>query len=151
MTDLVKVHDIVIEYMSLDNLITSSFTLSEFVDWLLCSHVHFIISYTHEGLENFGWNITDIYAELQRLKYHSGFPSGSQLQCPIFTQDKMKYLEALAHVSMRTLMVPISADMDMLATSNIMKRCVCYAFCILLFNMLWYHVLLDNNVLDYRI
>ena len=30
-----------------------------------------------------------------RLHDHPGFPNGSNLLCPVFTQDKYKYLEAL--------------------------------------------------------
>jgi hypothetical protein len=37
--------------------------------------------------------VQQIYDECARLKYHPGFPNGVQLQCPIFSQDKWKYLE----------------------------------------------------------
>ena len=38
-------------------------------------------------------SVVDIYKEFARLKYHPGFPSGQQLKCPIFSQDKFNYLQ----------------------------------------------------------
>ena len=36
-----------------------------------------------------------LYTEITRLHDHPGFPNGSNLLCPVFTQDKYKYLQAL--------------------------------------------------------
>ena len=55
------------------------------------SHIHFILGHPHQGLENRGWKVVDIYTELQRLYIITGFPSKCHLQCPILTQDKMKH------------------------------------------------------------
>jgi hypothetical protein len=61
---------------------------SDLVNWLLSSHVHFILTHPHQGLEGLRWNIDLLYREMQRLEFHPGFPSGTQLKCPIFTQNK---------------------------------------------------------------
>ena len=41
-----------------------------------------------------------IIGELQRLKYHRGFPFGSFLHCPVFLQDKFEYLSVLQKCGM---------------------------------------------------
>ena len=48
-----------------------------------------------------------IYNECARLKYHPGFPSGVQLQCPIFSRDKWKYLQDIP-ATMRTCKVSLA-------------------------------------------
>lgn len=86
------------EYMSLKELRAEKekkWSLESFVDWLLQSDIHFIISHVHQGMETFGWSIEEIYNELQRLKYHPGFPNMEHLGCSIFTQNKWLYLEAM--------------------------------------------------------
>ena len=42
------------------------------VDWLLESHIHFILGHPHQGLGHFGWSINHIYSQLDRLTYHIG-------------------------------------------------------------------------------
>ena len=41
-----------------------------------------------------GWNYRDIDACLAQLTGLQGFPSASQLWCPVFRQDKIGYLHA---------------------------------------------------------
>ena len=66
-----------------------SMSLVAFVDWLLASHCHFIICHVHQNnVSPVGWPIDELYEELQRLKYHNGWPNGDKLNCPIFGQDK---------------------------------------------------------------
>jgi hypothetical protein len=36
--------------------------------------------------------MVDLKKQLQRLYFHPGFPNGDKLQCPIFTQDKFRYI-----------------------------------------------------------
>lgn len=88
----------------------ASMTLKAFVDWLLDSHIHFLLCYVHQGLESFGWDVTDIIEELQRLKYHEGFPNGEQLSCPIFTQDKMRYLQLIPHHTLKSYAIVLPKD-----------------------------------------
>ena len=42
------------------------------VDWLLESHIHFILGHPHQGLDDFGWSIAHIYSQLDRLTLHIG-------------------------------------------------------------------------------
>lgn len=70
----------------------------DLVNWLLASHVHFIICHPHQGLEDMCWYMDDLYKQILRLFYHPGFPTGDQLRCPIFTQDKIRYIKALQPV-----------------------------------------------------
>jgi len=48
--------------------------------------------------------------EYQRLTYHPGFPSGDQLRCPVFTQDKHVYIRALGDLANKTNTVPVVED-----------------------------------------
>lgn len=43
------------------------------------------------------WNVIEVVSNLQRLKWHPGFPTGKNLRCPIFLQDKFVYLKAMPH------------------------------------------------------
>jgi hypothetical protein len=69
----------------------------DLVDWLLTSHIHFVICHPHQGLFSKGVDITPIqmYKEMQRLRYHLGLPNEDNLNCPIFQQDKAVYLNLL--------------------------------------------------------
>ena len=84
-------------------------TPTELINRLLDSDVHFILSHIHQSLleRNIGWRIDDLMSNLERLKYHKGFPSGEQLSCPVFTQDKYDYISRIAGYSIPTMKVPI--------------------------------------------
>ena len=106
--------DIRYEPLTLKNLRENRWSVADFVNWLLQSHIHFIIGHPHQGTEKFGWSVESLYAELQRLYHHPGFPAGDQLRCPIFTQNKWNYLEALPlGTTMPTFKIPISSETDM--------------------------------------
>jgi hypothetical protein len=94
-----------------------NWSLERFVTWLMRSDVHFIICHAHQGTRGLDWSIEPLRAELQRLKNHPGFPSGKQLDCPIFTQDKWEYIEALNNAmhgfTMPTFKIPVSRGMNM--------------------------------------
>lgn len=86
------------------------FSEVDFVDWLLGSHVHFILSHIHQGIGTLGWDMDTLYKQqLPRLYYHPGFPRGNQLVCPVFTQDKFRYLCALSanHFANPTLKIEL--------------------------------------------
>lgn len=85
-------------------------TLEGFVNWLLGGHIHFLLCYVHQGLESFSWPVTDIMAELQRLKFHEGFPNGKYLCCPVFTQDKIKYLQLIPDLSLQSYAISLPED-----------------------------------------
>ena len=115
--------NIIVQRMTLKNLRECDWNLSQFVDWLADCHIHFITTHVHQGMESFGWTITDIYQELPRLKFHPGFPNLEKLQCPIFTQNKMIYLDALPDAAtMPSYKINISNNMDMEATRDFVER-----------------------------
>ena len=72
---------------------TFKFTELDIINWLLEGDIHFIISHIHQGIVNI--NMNKLYTEIMRLHDHPGFPNGSNLLCPVFTQDKYKYLQVL--------------------------------------------------------
>lgn len=111
-----------VEYLNLKDMRISSWSITNFVDWLLGSHIHFIISHIHQGIENFGWSVVDLYKELQRLKSHEGFPRGNKLNCPVFTQDKMVYLNDLTDLVMPSFCIPIPDMLDDDTTTALITR-----------------------------
>ena len=72
---------------------TFKLTELDIINWLLEGDIHFIISHIHQGIVNI--NMNKLYTEIMRLHDHPGFPNGSNLLCPVFTQDKYKYLQVL--------------------------------------------------------
>ena len=88
------------EYKTIDSMRYegTGCTFSQVIDWLLGSHIHFVITHPHQGLHNCGLSISEIYEEVGRLTYHLGFPSAEKLQCPIFSQNKWEYLQHLPSV-----------------------------------------------------
>lgn len=102
-----------VEIMPIKVLRESEWTPKQLVTWLLEAHIHFIICHPHDGTVTFQWPAEELYSEMERLRFHTGFPNENWLHCPIFTQDKYRYLELLPKESiMPTLKVPISANMD---------------------------------------
>jgi hypothetical protein len=87
--------DIRSESMTVMGLRESNWSEKQFIDWLLESDIHMVITHPHQGTETFLWSIDDLYNEINRLHKHIGFPSRDQLACPIFTQNKFGYLEPM--------------------------------------------------------
>ena len=83
---------------------------NQFVEWFLHAHVHFIIAHSHQSLftHNLLWNMSEALAQFQRLRYHAGFPTGDQLRCPVFTQDKIDYIRCLGELAITTLTIPVT-------------------------------------------
>jgi len=82
----------------------------DLIDWLLGSDIHFVLSHVHqgkssEGINQMGWNVHHLEEQLWRLSGHNGFPSGANLKCPIFLQDKMRYIRAVPLYTNPTLRV----------------------------------------------
>lgn len=97
------INKITFTYVSVREVKRFGWTPEEFVEWLLGSHVHFILSHVHQGLERLQWNMSELLEQLKRLKDHNGFPNGNQLECPIFTQDKFEYIKAVPIITNETL------------------------------------------------
>lgn len=80
----------------------------QLVDWLMQADAHFIPCHPHQGVfEQLRWNCTELALELQRLRSHRGFPTGDQLQCPIFLQDKFEYIHPLDRWSIPTAKIAL--------------------------------------------
>ena len=97
-------------YVSVKEVKNLGWKPKDFVDWLLGSHVHFILSHVHQGLERLQWNLEELLEQLKRLKYHKGFPTGEKLECPIFTQDKYEYIRAIPSLTNETLKVELTDE-----------------------------------------
>ena len=71
--------------------------------------------YTYQGLKHI--NVSKQYD-------HPGFPEGAGLQCPVFTQDKYKYLSALMPKGMcnPTFKVDFLPTMDYYALEQELKK-----------------------------
>ena len=78
------------------------------VDALLVADIHFVLAHVHQGSIKHFWHIPTVLSALSRLRYHEGFPSGVELNCPAFTQDKFEYLEALGDTCNPTLKIPLT-------------------------------------------
>lgn len=87
-------NDYIVEYINVDDVKKQSWTTEQFINWLLTSHVHFILSHVHQGLRTLNWNMENLGIQLSRLKYHPGFPKLTNLQCPVFLQNKYAYIES---------------------------------------------------------
>ena len=89
--------EVKVEFISTTTVSKHKWLPKHLIDNLLDSDMHFILTHIHQGLtaKNIGWLIQPLLDNLERLKYHPGFPNGKNLQCPIFTQDKMKYIKAI--------------------------------------------------------
>jgi hypothetical protein len=101
-----------IEVMDTSMLCRFKWAPKQFVDWLLQSNIHFILAHVHQSLllHNLMWDMREALSHFQRLKYHTGFPTGDQLRCPVFTQDKIVYLKCLGDLANNTLTVPLTED-----------------------------------------
>jgi hypothetical protein len=105
---------VVLETMTLAKMRTDGLSFEGLIDWLLGSHVHFLITHPHQGLENHvDLSVAEIYEEVERLRYHCGYPSLDKLDCPIFRQDKWKYLQDLGNdMTARTIKIPLVEEVE---------------------------------------
>jgi hypothetical protein len=110
----------IIQYISVVYINESGWTPKHFVDWLLDSDIHFILSHVHQGIAKYlQWNMEDLQCQLQRLKFHLGFPNLKKLECPVFTQDKYKYLSSMPmHKVNNTLKLILTDDKSYYSRTN---------------------------------
>jgi hypothetical protein len=103
-----------VEYIDNDSIKEYGFSEKDIVDWLLDCDIHFIITHIHQGLDQCKYNMAVLYKEILRLRNHPGFPNNDYLECPIFTQDKYKYLEVLSEGGFcnPTMKVMLNPDHD---------------------------------------
>jgi hypothetical protein len=107
-----------VEYLTVDMLKcdTHKFSPSDLVDWLLSSHIHFVLTHPNQGQQfwhkDLRWNLAELKCQLLRLYHHNGFPTGIEVHCPIFTQDKYCYLKHLPGYTNKTLQLLLSEQID---------------------------------------
>jgi hypothetical protein len=94
-----------IELLTCDHINTKHYSIKSIVDWAIAGHMHLISCHVHQGIQlqiinsrvpgKNSFNLESMMGQLQRLQYHSGFPTGDKLKCPVFLQDKYEYLAVL--------------------------------------------------------
>ena len=89
LSGLKNVH-LICEFQNNDQVRKLHWTPNNLVDWLIEADIHFILTHVHQGMLH--WNTADVIVALSRLSGHQGFPSGLELTCPIFLQDKWAYI-----------------------------------------------------------
>ena len=74
---------------------------------LLSADIHLLPTHCHQGMISLGgtavmgtWNIANILANYDRLRYHLGIPNGRHLSCPVFTQNKGMLYESLTRLGL---------------------------------------------------
>ena len=104
--------NIVVETLNTSELCKLKWQPDQLMDWSLKCHCHFFIAHIHQSLlrHNLVWDMDFACRQYSRLRYHPGFPSGDQLRCPIFTQDKIKYINDLDTLAVKTMTIPLTED-----------------------------------------
>ena len=59
--------------------------------------------------------------QLLRLRFHIGFPSEGSLYCPVFTQDKIRYLRPLGELANNTLRIQIKMEQNCFAQCQVIS------------------------------
>jgi hypothetical protein len=70
---------------------TRELTPHDVINWLLKCDIHVILTHMHQSLN---WDICEFLDAVDRLSNHFGWPGQANLRCPIFLQDKFRYLNA---------------------------------------------------------
>ena len=56
---------------------TLNLTEIQFVDWLLDSDIHLVLSHMHQGFDSLCWDMEVLSEQYKRFQFHEGFPNGS--------------------------------------------------------------------------
>jgi hypothetical protein len=99
--------EIILETLDVNQVKKLFSSPDQLIDWLIQSDIHFILSHLHQGLSQLNWSMTNLYSQALRLAIHCGFPNGKYLRCPIFSQDKYKYISAIPEFFNPTLSIPL--------------------------------------------
>ena len=110
LTNIVKPKVIRLEKLYLDEVCRNEMTITDLVNWLLGGHIHIILTHIHQGFATHGSliDMENMMQQLLRLRFHIGYPNGASLYCPVFTQDKRRYLLALGELANNTLFIPLN-------------------------------------------
>lgn len=98
-----------------DKIRFESWTQQTFLDWIGDCDVYVILCHIHQsfGMPPLLWDPLEFYENLfQKLYNRVGFPEKDQLRCPVFTQNKYKYIEAIESLANPTMVIPIELDID---------------------------------------
>lgn len=101
-----------IEVITVKDVHDSSWSEDDFVKYFLQADAHFILAHPHQGkgIQALDWNMDTLKSALIKLWFHKGFPSLEELECPVFLQDKFKYLCALGDMSNPTMQIYLTED-----------------------------------------
>ena len=105
---LLRKPNVSVECLTSKQIRERSISVDEVIDWLLgkdttCRVIHIILSHVHQTMTKI--NLTQIRNALNRLTFHEGFPTGIELQCPAFNQDKFTYLKPIPQFTNPTMKV----------------------------------------------
>jgi hypothetical protein len=110
----------IIQYITVQYVNEKGWTEKQLVDWLLESNVHFILSHVHQGVADYLlWNMVELETQLNRLKFHPGFPNLDGLKCPVFLQNKYDYLRNMPMYKVNnTLQIYLTDDKSYYSAEN---------------------------------
>ena len=81
---------------------------------ILGCDIHFILCHPHQGnvarsqaRRPGAWSVKNIYAQVSMWKYQLGFMNGKYIICPVFTQDKRRYIEAAKDICIPSLFLDL--------------------------------------------
>jgi hypothetical protein len=104
----------------------------QFTNWLAAADIYLILCHPHQGTQRF-WNSPLLYSLLQvELAFRIGFPSPEQLWCPIFTQNKIHYLDAVPDYTLPTLRIYLDFEMNYLSDWVNIARYLLYIYMIII-------------------
>jgi len=111
---IAAMYNLQVEILSIQDVNKRRMSESDFVNYFLAADIHFILGHAHQGasIRALGWNMDVLKENLQRLKFHNGFPSGLEVQCPVFLQDKFEYLTGLRDYANPTLRIDLRKNGD---------------------------------------
>ena len=100
-------------------------TCTELFNNLLSADIHIISTHLHQGMMAQGglgtWNVPNILKNLRRVRTHLGIPSGRYIDCPVATQDKMRYYDALQPLNLCAPTIQVDISLEGLLSSDMMK------------------------------
>jgi len=100
-------------------------TCHELFDHLLAADIHIISTHLHQGLMAKGglgtWHMLNILNNIQRVKSHLGVPSGRYVDCPVATQDKMRYYDALQPLGLCAPTIKVDISLDEFLPCDLLK------------------------------
>lgn len=104
----------------------SYWTICRVIQYLIDCHCYFIVNHPHQGTQGLQWCTQEFYTRLQCLSSRVGFPSGGNLKCPVFTQNKGLYLLHAQEFCNPTLLVDLKKwyKSKILDKNYLIYRCV---------------------------